>query len=216
MIGALIVVMLADSARAASTTAKPQDQQPLHKISAPADRYFGRMKLSYLGINNTFQHAHIRAGAYTTDPDVMHKLTFADEALHDWMRQFPNDPHLPRSFYLASEMYKKIWTKQYQDKAWEYMQLLQSKYASTFFGKQVKKDTANGFTQHYFAEPRPCPTIQPSVSASPSANLESTATASPPIAAPSSTQPKVQIETPPCISPATPTPSAKESPQASL
>ncbi|HZZ66084.1 MAG TPA: hypothetical protein VFE17_11330, partial [Candidatus Baltobacteraceae bacterium] len=33
-------------------------------ISAPGDEYFGRMKMSYLGINNTFHDDLIRAGDY--------------------------------------------------------------------------------------------------------------------------------------------------------
>lgn len=170
-----------------------QKQHPL-KHMAPADKYFGRMKLSFLGINNTFMHEKIRAGAYTTDSGIINKVGFADEALREWAKTHQNDPHLPRSYYLASEMYKKIWTKEYQEKAWQYMQLLESKYSSTFFGKQVKKDLETGFTMHYFAEPVPClPSLQGEIStALPSAHLAEAG------------KPKVQIHTPPCIP--TPTP----------
>ena len=38
--------------------------------SAPGDEYFGRMKISYLGIDNTYKDGAISAGAYTTDPQA--------------------------------------------------------------------------------------------------------------------------------------------------
>src|SRR5271155_3868958 len=49
--------------------------------SAPGDEYFGRMKMSYLGINNTFHDETIRAGDYTTDSGIINKVGFADDAL---------------------------------------------------------------------------------------------------------------------------------------
>jgi hypothetical protein len=38
---------------------------------APADRYFGRLKMSYLGINNTFKDAAVAAGNFTTDLGII-------------------------------------------------------------------------------------------------------------------------------------------------
>ncbi|HEY2554755.1 MAG TPA: hypothetical protein VGI15_05850, partial [Candidatus Cybelea sp.] len=35
--------------------------------SAPGDEYFGRMKMSYLGIDNTYKDGSVSAGDYTTD-----------------------------------------------------------------------------------------------------------------------------------------------------
>src|SRR5579864_2798834 len=67
------------------------------KISAPGDEYFGRLKMSYLGINNTFRDDLIRAGAYTTDPAIVSRINFADDALTGWARKYPNDPQLARS-----------------------------------------------------------------------------------------------------------------------
>ncbi|MEO6912549.1 MAG: hypothetical protein ABI182_00835 [Candidatus Baltobacteraceae bacterium] len=64
------------------------------------------------------------------------------------------------------------------------------KYATTFFGKRVKKDVALGFTLHYFAEAKPCnasPEPAPTV-------LQRTG------------NPKVQIEIPPCMPTETPSP----------
>lgn len=159
---------------------------------APADRYFGRLKMSYLGINNTFKDAAVAAGNFTTDSGVANKVDFAMESLNDWQSQFPRDPHLSRSYFLGQITLKKIWIKKYQDKAWAYMQYIVTNYPQTFFGKTVKADIAKGFTQHYFAEPAPCGN-----------GAESEAPAKPV----DKGKYKVVVEKPPCV-PAAPSPSA--------
>jgi hypothetical protein len=158
------------------------------KGSAPADEYFGRLKLSYLGINNTFRDAAISAGQHTTDSGIANKVDFAMDALNAWQSKYPRDPQLARSYFLGQLVLKKIWIKKYQDKAWAYMQHIVTTYPQTYFGKTVKADLAKGFTQHYFAEPVAC-------------GSETTAPA-----AINAGKYKIAIETPPCI-PASPSPS---------
>lgn len=184
----------------------------LLKVSAPGDEYFGRMKLSYLGINNTFHDDSIRAGAYTTDSRMISSVNFADEALHAWERKYPHDPQLARSYYLAFLMYEKIWTKPGQDKAWQYMHAIEQRWPTTWFGKQMKKDIAAGFTEHLFAEAVPCPatpepTPMPSGSpngrhATPSPSPSPTPTPTPePTPTPAPGQPAVEILPVPCFTP---------------
>ncbi|HET9028781.1 MAG TPA: hypothetical protein VFN49_01275 [Candidatus Aquilonibacter sp.] len=177
--------------------------------SAPGDEYFGRLKLSYLGINNTFHDEAIRAGAYTTDSNIINKVNFADEALRAWASRYPGDPQLARSYFLAIKMYKKIYTKDAQDKAWNYMNVLVHQFPNTYFGKLEKKDLAIGFTEHYFANAQLCPTPLPSgatlANTSPVPSPQPTPTAKP-------GAPKVQIIDPPCVKPSpAPTPTAAPS-----
>jgi len=153
---------------------------------APADTYFGRMKLSFIGINNTFQHAAIEAGPHTTSSSIVNKIDFAMEALNDWQNRYPRDPHLARSYFLGELTFKKIWIKKYQDKAWAYMQRLVTVYPTTFFGKTVKTELAKGFTQHYYAEPEPCATEPP-----PPTSSEPTIT--------SNGKYKISVEPVPCV-----------------
>lgn len=165
--------------------------------AAPGDEYFGRMKMSFLGINNTFHDETIRAGDYTTDQGIINKVAFADEALQDWSHRYPGDPQLARSYFLAITMYKKIYTVDAQQKAWSYMHILTQRFPTTYFGKLEKSDLAKGFTEHYFANPEMCPTPLPSGVTIPPETTPS-ATDTP---APAPGQPKVQIITPPCIQP---------------
>jgi hypothetical protein len=212
------------AAAATAATAAPKDQCASktskwehqecedYSHSAPGDEYFGKMKMSYLGINNTFHDEAIRAGDYTTDSGIINKVSFADDALRAWSSKYPYDPQLARSYFLAIAMYKKIYTQPYQDKAWSYMHILTTRFPTTYFGKLEKADLARGFTEHYFALPQLCPTPLPS-----GAVVENSpvATGTPP---PAPGHPKVDLITPSCVqpSPATETlPEPSPSPTAS-
>jgi len=59
-------------------------QLEMLKVSAPGDEYFGQLKMSYLGIENTFHDESIRAGAYTTDSRIISQVDFAEDALRQW------------------------------------------------------------------------------------------------------------------------------------
>ncbi|HEV3154970.1 MAG TPA: hypothetical protein VGZ02_14270 [Candidatus Baltobacteraceae bacterium] len=176
------------------------------KVSAPGDEYFGRMKMSYLGINNTFRDDLVRAGAYTTDPKILSGINFADEALTAWARKYPNDPQLARSYFLAFEMYRKVWVQEYQDKAWNYAHIVIRKWPGSFFGKALGRDLKIGFTEHYFADPEPCPEVTPEASETP--NRHPTPTPSPtetpsptPTPSPRPGMPPAQILPVPCFTP---------------
>lgn len=180
--------------------------------SAPGDEYFGRLKISYLGIDNTFKDGAISAGAYTVDPNLIKKLMFADEALQRWAAKYPNDPQLPRSYFLGIQVFRKVYTQPGQDLAWHYMQILITKYPSTYFGKNTKASIANGYTEHWFALAQLCPTPLPK-----GVKPEKTPSATP-SPSPSPGQPAIDLITPPCVQPspvASPEPSASPSYQPS-
>jgi hypothetical protein len=169
--------------------------------SAPGDEYFGRMKMSFLGINNTYHDEAIRAGDYTTNTGIINKVAFADEALEQWSSRYPRDPQLARSYFLAIQVHKKIYTQASQQLAWNYMQLLVTRFPTTYFGKLEKADIARGFTEHWFADPVACPTPVPSgvVVLGTPAVLSTPTPADTPTPKPG--QPRVEILTPPCVAP---------------
>jgi hypothetical protein len=66
---------------------------------APADEYFGQLKMSVLGIRNELNTLERRAAS--GDPNVAAmsgKLAFVDDAMRDWRARYPRDTWLPR-FY---------------------------------------------------------------------------------------------------------------------
>jgi hypothetical protein len=161
--------------------------------SAPGDEYFGRMKLSYLGIDNTYKDGFISAGDYTTDPKLIAKLDFATDALQRWAAKYPNDPQLPRSYYLGVLVLRKVYTQPEQQTTWHFMQILVTKYGNTYFGKTIKATLAGGFTEHWFALAQICPTPLP-----PGVRPEPTPAATP---SPAPGHPAVDLIAPPCVQP---------------
>jgi hypothetical protein len=154
-------------------------QRELYRNSAPADEYFGKLKLSFLGINNTFRDAAISSGDHTIDPQLVAKVGFADDALTDWASRYPRDPQLARTYYLAIQSQQRIWLKANQERAYVYMNRIVTQFGNSYFGKLVAKNLAIGFTEHYYAAavacptpvPTPTPTMEPTVAptASPTA-----------------------------------------------
>jgi hypothetical protein len=163
--------------------------------SAPGDEYFGRMKMSYLGIDNTYKDGVISAGAYTTDPHLIAKLDFATEALRRWAAKYPNDPELARSYYLAVQVLRKVYTQSEQQVTWEFMHLLVVKYGNTYFGKTEKAVIAQGYTEHWFGLAQLCPTPLP-LGVLPEATPNAT-----PEPSPAPGHPAVDLITPPCVQP---------------
>jgi hypothetical protein len=142
-------------------------ERELFKNSAPADEYFGRLKMSYLGMNNTFRDSAISAGDHTTDAGIVAKVALAEDALEDWGRKYPRDPQLARTYYLALQIERKLWLKADQDRAWVVLNRLAQGFPATYFGKLAIRDRTIGFTEHYYAPAVPCATPTPSPSPSP-------------------------------------------------
>jgi len=175
------------------------------KRSAPADEYFGKMKLSFLGINNTFRDQAVRAGDHTVDGSVISRVEIANDALRDWRRKYPLDPQLARSLFLGAKAYLKIWTTAAQTQAAALLIELRNKFPTTFFGKQARSSLQKGFTMHVYGAAQPCtlipdmatPTPAPVPTPNPKYNI------------------KVSVEDAPCFVPS-PSPSPSPSGSAAL
>lgn len=169
----------ADTATSTAPLTKWQREQAERvKNSAPADEYFGRHKMSFLEMNNTFRDASISSGAHTTDAAIAHRIELAEDALDAWAKKYPRDPQLARTYFLAMNAERKIWIAGNQQRAWIYLNRLVELFPTSYFGKLVKKDLVIGFTEHYYADPQPCPTAvavaTPSAAPSPSADPTAT------------------------------------------
>jgi hypothetical protein len=64
---------------------------------APADEYFGRLRMSVLGIRNELVTLERRAGGGDRNVAAMSgKLALVDDAIRDWRAHYPRDTWLPR------------------------------------------------------------------------------------------------------------------------
>lgn len=98
---ALLAASLTQPAMAAET---PE----IHGQVAPADRYFGKTKISILGIRNMISDLGVMV---VSKPemvkDVLHKAEFAEQAMHEWAEQFPEDPWLSGYAHNLVTLYEK-------------------------------------------------------------------------------------------------------------
>jgi hypothetical protein len=76
---------------------------------APADEYFGRARLSVLGIANTIRDAGARLDEGAAPASMVDgPLWFVEDALRDWERQFPRDPWIARDLYALELAYVRV------------------------------------------------------------------------------------------------------------
>jgi hypothetical protein len=99
-------------AAALSTGAAPAYAQPASGL-APADRYFGQLKMSILGVRNSLNDLSARVAAHPQDAVAVYEKTLlVDDSLRDWATQFPNDTWIPRFAHALAELYGKIDTEE--------------------------------------------------------------------------------------------------------
>jgi hypothetical protein len=76
---------------------------------APADRYFGRLKMSILGVRNSIKDLSERAVAHPEDAEhIYDKAVLVEDALRDWHAHFPRDPWIPKFTYSLAQLYGKL------------------------------------------------------------------------------------------------------------
>jgi hypothetical protein len=81
-----------------------------HHAKAPADEYFGHLKLSILGVRNVIYDIDARADNAAEDvaAGFCHKLILAEDALRDWQAKYPDDTWVPKFGYAMLKDYETI------------------------------------------------------------------------------------------------------------
>jgi hypothetical protein len=141
--GTAFVFALAALSCAAVTVAevRPAQADPKPALSrfAPADEYFGQLKLSILGIRNQLHDIGL---AYDYNPDNANadfgKTVMVEESLRDWERKYPLDPDIARHIYLLSHLYQKFTLVEAHVKALRTEAWLVSKYPRTWYAKDER------------------------------------------------------------------------------
>jgi TolA-binding protein len=99
-----VVVSLACAALFAAPALADQKLQV-----APADEYFGRQKISTLGIDNLIRDTDQRENF---DPALASRLvgplSAAEDALEDWASKYPHDSWIPKRAYLMSHLFWRM------------------------------------------------------------------------------------------------------------
>lgn len=73
---------------------------------APADEYFGRFKMSVLGIANVIKDMRVRVQVDASRaPSIFGSLANVEDAIHDWEGKYPNDSWIPRNLLALETCY---------------------------------------------------------------------------------------------------------------
>jgi hypothetical protein len=108
--------------------------QSHHVAVAPADRYFGQMKMSILGIRNSLHDLDIDLANNPQDAEhVFDKAAWVEDAMHDWQAKFPQDPWIPKYAYALANLYAKVDTAQAQSRHAAAYEWAHSKYPNSEF-----------------------------------------------------------------------------------
>jgi hypothetical protein len=158
----LSLVAVATTSASASTTppagsihgigkkpAPPAKHAAAKPVPAPADEYFGKLKLSILGIRNTIKDvgANIDVEA-SRAPGLMPKADFAEDAIHDWERHYPTDTWLPKTIFALERMYAKIDSDDGRKRSMAAMQWLVHDYPTSWYAKTGRKEIAEHRVGH--------------------------------------------------------------------
>jgi hypothetical protein len=102
--GALLLFPVAPAAADVPATGGPDgsatvaiSSHPLTPTNAPADEYFGRMKLSNLGVRNIIHAFAVEGNSPLALPLQRSRMEAVDSALVDWGEKYPRDPWLPKA-----------------------------------------------------------------------------------------------------------------------
>jgi hypothetical protein len=101
---------IAPHANANAAKSRAVARGPRCKV-APADEYFGKLKMSILGIRNTIKDQGLKvdfdpAGASST----FNAIALTEDAIRDWEHKYPCDSWIPGSIFALEHYYTKIHT----------------------------------------------------------------------------------------------------------
>lgn len=116
-----------------SATAAPAFATPYGQL-APADRYFGHMKMSILGIRNSIKDLSEAAEMNRGEPEhIFDKAVLVEDALRDWQHQFPRDPWIPKYAYSLAMLYQKLDYIEARGRGAAMLEWLDSRYPESEF-----------------------------------------------------------------------------------
>lgn len=106
---------------------------------APADEYFGRLKMSILGIRNQLHDLDMKL-LYTPEKseDIIGAAAMVEDAIHDWEHKYPADPWLAKDVYQLTSLYERIDTDHGRQVAANAMHWLLARYGKTAYATQAK------------------------------------------------------------------------------
>ncbi len=114
--------------------------------AAPLDQYFGKMKMSAIGLRMDVDRLGRRYHARTiSDPDLVHDAGLAQDALVAWQQKYPKDPWIvPTAFHLE-QLYQAVQSNEARTQALVMLHFLAEKYPTSKDAHTARVRLAQGF-----------------------------------------------------------------------
>lgn len=129
---------------------------------APADEYFGRQRLSPLGIRHTIFSLKDDLHKARRRPDVIaHDADLVRDAIDDWTQRFPRDSWLPATVWNLATLYEELPGVDARGHAVELLQEVRDRFADSPFAQTASRDLIRGVGvrpwPHWAASAAPAP-----------------------------------------------------------
>jgi hypothetical protein len=135
------ILLLAVGFLAFATATPPKAAAKAHPVMrvAPADEYFGRLKMSILGIRNQLHDLALRLQfTPAKTEDVLGSAAMVEDAVHDWEHKYPADPWLPKSVFDLTSLYANVHTAHGHSNAARCLRWLLTRYGRTRYGEMAR------------------------------------------------------------------------------
>jgi hypothetical protein len=148
--------------------------------AAPADRYFGKLKMSALRVRYEIAQLKTDYEYHRRMPDdVLHLLSYTEDAYYQWAAAYPKDGWLASTGYNLARLFEELPGYGARDSAVRALQFVRTHFKNTRYSKLSVAELAHGVS----AKPEPAWAVRatptPSASVIPSATPSSSPSPSP-------------------------------------
>jgi hypothetical protein len=117
----------------------------LGAMTAPADRYFGRLKMSALRIRFETMQLKVRYETHELLPDqAQHLLLLTEDAFYDWAQRYPKDPWLASTGYSIAQLFQELPGRLARDHAVALLVYVKSRFPTTAYARKSRDQLHRG------------------------------------------------------------------------
>ena len=141
--------------------------------TAPADQYFGKLKMSALRIRYETMQLKKRYENHDLLPDqTLHLLLLTQDAFDEWARLYPKDPWLASTGYELAQLYEELPGTVARDHAVALLVYVKSHFPETSYARESRDQLHRGIRAKlepaWASTPSPAPSATPVVTPAPS------------------------------------------------
>ncbi|MBV8490407.1 MAG: hypothetical protein JO199_07760 [Candidatus Eremiobacteraeota bacterium] len=117
-------------------------------VQAPADQYFGKLKVSALRIRYEAMQVKAHYESHRLLPEeAEHLAELNQDAFDDWARKFPRDPWLPSTAHLQIQLYEELPGPQARDRAETLLQFIVKEFPHSEYAGDSRATLRRGLPE---------------------------------------------------------------------